>query len=85
MSETLLKAIEVLGSIDDKNQLHLDSPLPAARPGRVRVIILMPEQNDVTEEAWLRAAAKHPSFGFLREKAEDIYTRDDGTPFSDQE
>jgi hypothetical protein len=75
------KAIEITGTIDVQRQLILDKPLPVAGPTRVRVIILLPEEADIDEKEWLRAAASNPAFDFLKEPEEDIYTLADGRPF----
>ena len=82
--ESTWKALEVAGTIDEQQQLHLDTQLPIAGPTRVRVIILIPEQTDIDEREWLRAAATNPAFDFLKEPEEDIYTLADGKPFHDQ-
>ena len=82
--ETTMKAIETTGTVDDRRQLHLDAPLPIAGLSQVRVIILFPEEVDIDEAEWLRAAATNPAFDFLKEPAEDIYTLADGKPFYDQ-
>ena len=82
--EAVLKAIEVVGAIDERRQLHLDAPLPIAGPSRVRVIILIPAQDDIDEGEWLRAASLNPAFDFLKDPTEDIYTLEDGKPFDDQ-
>lgn len=79
-----MNAIETTGTVDERHQLRLDQPLPIAGPSRVRVIILVPEEGDIEEKTWLKAAAANPGFDFLKEDAEDIYTRDDGKPFHDQ-
>ena len=81
--ESAWKALEVAGTIDEQQQLHLDTPLPIAGPIRVRVIILIPEQTDIDEREWLRAAATNPALDFLKEPEEDIYTLADGKPFHD--
>jgi hypothetical protein len=79
-----LKAIEVEGTIDEQRRLQLDEPLPIVGPGRVRVIILIPDETDIEEKEWLQAAAINPAFDFLKEPEEDIYTLADGKPFDDQ-
>ena len=78
------KAIKTIGTIGAQHQLVLDEPLPVVGPTRVRVIVLMPEESDIDEVAWLRAAAANPAFDFLKEAEEDIYTLADGRPFHDQ-
>ena len=80
----ILRALEVGGTIDAQRQLHLDEPLPIAGPSRVRVIVLLPEETDIDEQEWLRAAMTNPALAFLQEPEEDIYTLDDGKPFHDQ-
>jgi hypothetical protein len=77
------KAIETTGTIDEERQLHLDERLPVAGPSRVRVIILLPEEADLDERAWLQAASANPAFDFLSEPGEDLYTPADGRPFDD--
>jgi hypothetical protein len=79
-----MNAIETTGIVDAQRQLRLDEPLPIAGPSRVRVIILVPDAGDIDESAWAKAAATSPAFDFLKDAAEDIYTRADGKPFHDQ-
>jgi hypothetical protein len=82
--EGITKALEVTGTIDEQRQLHLDEPLPIVGPSRVRVIILIPEETDISETEWLQSAASNSAFDFLKEPEEDIYTLADGKPFHDQ-
>jgi len=76
--ERTFKAIETTGMIDKDHHLLLDEPLPFIGPAKVRVIILFPEEGDINEKEWLYAAAKDPSFDFLKEPEEDIYSLTDG-------
>jgi hypothetical protein len=78
-----LKALDVAGTIDEQRRLHLDAPLPVAGPSRVRVIILIPEETEIDEAEWLRAAATNPAFAFLNDPGEDVYTLADGMPCQD--
>lgn len=78
------KAIEITGTVDAQRRLVLDEQLPVVGPIRVRVIILLPEEADIDEVEWLRAAAANPAFDFLKEPEEDIYTLADGRSFYDQ-
>ncbi len=82
--EVTMKAIETTGTVDERRQLVLDEPLPIVGPSRVRVIVLMPEETDIDEKEWLRAASINLSFDFLKGPKEDIYTLSDGKPFHDQ-
>jgi hypothetical protein len=78
------RVIETTGTVDAQHRLVLDEQLPVIGPTRVRVIILLPEEADIDEMEWLRAAAANPAFDFLKEPEEDIYTLADGRPFYDQ-
>jgi len=79
-----IKAIETTGTIDNHHQLVLDKPIPVVDSTRVRVIILLPDEVDIDEQEWLRAAAKNPAFDFLKDPEEDIYKISDGRPFYDK-
>ena len=79
-----MKAIEVMGTVDEKNQLHIDKPLPVVGPSRVRIIVLFPVENELDEQEWLRNASANPAFDFLKDPAEDIYKPADGVPFQQQ-
>jgi hypothetical protein len=78
------RAIERVGIVDARHQLVLDEPLPIAEATRVRVIVLFADDTEIGEEEWLHAATTNPSFEFLKDPAEDIYTIEDGKPFHDQ-
>lgn len=79
-----MNAIETTGVVDAQHQLRLDKPLPIAGHSRVRVLVLVPEESDITETAWTNAFGTSPAFDFLKDAAEDIYTATDGEPFHDQ-
>jgi hypothetical protein len=76
-----MKAIETTGTVDSERRIVLDEPVAVEGPTRVRLIILLPEDADIGEEEWLKAAARNPAFDFLREPGEDIYTLADGRSF----
>ena len=80
---SVMTAIETTGNVDAQHQLRLDEPLPIG-PGRVRVIVLVPEFGEIEDNTWARAAVASPAFDFLKDAAEDVYTRSDGKPFHDQ-
>lgn len=42
-----MKAFEVMGNVDNKGQLLLDKPLETISAGRVKVILLVPEENEI--------------------------------------
>jgi hypothetical protein len=72
-------AYESAGEIDEQSRLRLDEPLPISGPCRVRVIILVPD-DEISEATWLAAATSNPAFSFLNDPVEDVYTLDDGVP-----
>jgi len=42
-----MKAFEVMGKVDEKGQLLLDEPLEINIPSRVKVILLLSEENEM--------------------------------------
>jgi hypothetical protein len=79
--ESPMRAVELSGHLDAAGQLHLDEPLRGLGAGRVRVLILLPEEQDVDQAEWLRAAAGSSAFDFLRDPEEEVYDEHDGKPF----
>jgi hypothetical protein len=77
MDNQPMKAIELLGDIDEQHRLRAEVPkdLP---PGQVRLIVLLPEEDDAGT-AWASGIAKAWS-AELSDAREDIYTLDDGKP-----
>jgi hypothetical protein len=79
-----MNAIETTGVVDAQHQLRLHEPLPILGQSRVRVIVLAPEAEDISGEDWTKAASASPTFDFLKDTAEDVYSTADGKPFHDQ-
>lgn len=77
-----MKAIEVGGTIEEDRRVRLDQPLPPGVAGRVRLIILVGE-DEPSEQEWLQAARQGGTFDFLNAPEEDRYTLRDGKPFDD--
>jgi len=77
-----MKPIEVLGTIEEGGRVRLDEPVPAAVGDRVRLIVLVGE-DEPNEQEWLRAAMQGGAFDFLKASEEDLYTLLDGKPFDD--
>ncbi len=44
-----MKAIKVMGTVDEQGQLALDSPLTIKKPSLVEVIVLIPEDTETEE------------------------------------
>ncbi len=63
--------------LDEPFDLHPDAPL--------KITVLSPalESEADTEEACFCAIASGDAFVFLADRAEDIYTLEDGEPFHD--
>jgi hypothetical protein len=79
--EIVEKAIEAQGTINKDHRLILDEFLPIEGPKRVRVIILLGEEEELGEASWLKAGSSNDVFDFLKNPEEDIYTLADGKPF----
>lgn len=82
--ESALSAIELSGIINEHHQIQLDEPLPIEASKRVRVIVLYATDDDLSEKEWMEAAGANPAFAFLSDPDEDIYSLEDGKPFSDE-
>lgn len=65
----MLTAIETTGTIKQDGRIVIDETFSVNAPVSVRVIVLFPESEDVSEKEWMQAAAK-----------EDIYSLADGKP-----
>jgi hypothetical protein len=77
-----MKAFETNATLDPDGRLHLESALSRHLPKNLRVIVLVPEDDEDSGE-WYRAAATNEAFDFLADPAEDIYTLADGKAFHD--
>jgi hypothetical protein len=75
-----MRAIETIGTLDTQGHIKLDSPQPQAKTSRVRIIMLLEEDDDLGPGEWESAIATNPSFAFLNDPEEDIYTLEDGKP-----
>lgn len=79
----MLTAIETTGTISANRQLTLDEDLPENVSAKVRVIVLF-DENDLSEKEWLKAASENDVFDFLKDEAEDIYSSEDGKPLQNE-
>ncbi|MEG3437423.1 hypothetical protein V0288_09860 [Pannus brasiliensis CCIBt3594] len=79
-----MRAIETTGILNTEGQIQLDRPLPRDKASRVRVILLMPEEDEIGDRPWPGALSSNPSFAFLHDPEEDIYTLEDGRPVNDE-
>ena len=72
-----MKAIELIGDIDEQHRLRARVPedLPA---GPVRLIVLLPEEDD-SGTAWAQGVAKEWA-DELQDSRQDLYTLEDGQP-----
>jgi len=79
-----MKSIEINTKTDKEGHLKINYPLNK-KDKKVRVFILLDEQNDDIDEEkkWLNSIQSNPAFDFLKEPSENIYTLTDGEPFND--
>lgn len=77
-----MQAFEVSGHIDKRGKLKISSDIPL-KSGEVKVIIMYCEEAD--ERLWLQSIARNPTFDFLNEPDEDIYSPADGKPFNEND
>jgi hypothetical protein len=78
-----MRAIETTGILNTQGQIQLDHPIPQEKDRFVRVILLMSE-DELNEKNWLDAVSHNPSFAFLQDTEEDIYTLNDGQPVTNE-
>jgi len=76
----MLTAIETTATIRANRELVLDEDLPNSLHDKVRVIVLL-DEDDVGEKEWLRVAGQNEVFDFLSDE-EDIYSLEDGLPLA---
>ncbi len=78
-----MKAIEINSKTDKSGLLKINYKLNKA-DSNVRVLILLDDDAENDEEAiWLNSISNNPTFDFLQDSAEDIYSIKDGEPFND--
>lgn len=76
-----MHAVETIAHIDQFGNITLSKPLKV-RNQNVRIIILFPEGEEISDDAWLQAAANNPAFDFLQDEEEEIYSLEDGKPLT---
>ncbi len=79
MENAPMKAIELIGDIDEQHRLRAQVPdeLPA---GPVRLIVLFPDEDE-GGIAWAQGIAREWADD-LRDSRQDIYTLEDGQPLN---
>jgi len=77
-----MKALEIKTKTDKEGRLQIEQNLKQPNLA-VRVLILFDEENEDEEQQWLKAIAKNPSFDFLNDPDENIYTLKDGKSLDD--
>jgi hypothetical protein len=73
----VMNAIELIGDVDEKHRLQVQVPNDVP-PGQVRVIVLVPEEDEAGK-VWPGGIAREWS-SELSDPREFIYTLDDGRP-----
>ncbi|MGB3849004.1 MAG: hypothetical protein WA958_03480 [Tunicatimonas sp.] len=79
----MIQALESNGQIDKNGHLQLDNALPV-KDKRVKVIVLFPNEEDISDSQWLQSARGNEVFNFLDDPEEDIYSVSDGEDFKDE-
>lgn len=76
----MLTAVETTGTVEQNGRIVIDETFLVNAPTPVRVIVLFPESDEISDAAWLQAATKNEVFDFLNDPDEDIYSLADGKP-----
>ena len=76
-----MKVNEIKTKTDNKGQLKINIPLKEINKN-VRILILLSEEEDLIDDdkIWLYSNSQNPSFDFLNEPEENIYSLNDGEP-----
>ncbi|MBL7684804.1 MAG: hypothetical protein JNK65_02085 [Deltaproteobacteria bacterium] len=77
----IMKAIELIASINEKGHLVHSQALPFKKESVVKVIILSSDDpdNSVEDEiSWIKFASQNEVLDFLKDPQEDIYSLSDG-------
>ena len=75
-----MQAIEISGKIDENGDLKTFDRFQF-RNKEVKIIVLFEDDGLESNSNWLKAAAENPSFQFLADPKEDIYSALHGKPF----
>jgi hypothetical protein len=78
-----MRAFEALGEIDKDGRIKLETPI-GVEGQKVKVIILIPDHEEISDTEWLKVINQSDSFDFLNDPEEDIYTLEDGKPITDE-
>ena len=73
-----MRAIELIGDVDDQHRLRAEVP-PDLHAGPVRLILLVPDEDDAGGLAWSLGVAREWA-AELSDPREDIYSLEDGQP-----
>lgn len=72
-----MKAIEKKGTIGKDGMIHISTSKEFAGK-EIKIIILIPESDYISDNEWLIVNTNNPAFNFLNDPGEDIYTINDG-------
>ncbi|MBI1926337.1 hypothetical protein HYR99_19095 [Candidatus Poribacteria bacterium] len=76
-----MRAFEFVAEVDKQHCLRMVLP-QSTMPGRVRVLVLVPEVGeDEADTLWMRGVAREWT-AELADEREDIYTLEDGEPIN---
>jgi hypothetical protein len=79
-----MRAIEISANTDQSGHLKIDYMLNKA-DRNVRVLILLEDDiyEQEEEKLWMNTISTNPTFDFLNDPAEDIYSLKDGEQLND--
>lgn len=77
-----MEAIRKIVQFDNEGNLNISLGKAFGQKKAEVIFLLEPDYGDITEEEWLRGLSSNPVFDFLKDPAEDIYTLEDGKPYT---
>jgi len=79
-----LRFVELSGEVNEQHELKVSGPVPLNGPSKVKVLVFPEQEEDIPEDVWMRFLASNEAFAFLKDPEEDLYTLEDGKPFSNE-
>lgn len=74
-----MEAVEKIVQFDANGIVHISLGKNFSQK-KAKVIILI--SDDLSEEEWMNSAGQNPAFDFLKDEPDDLYSIEDGKPYS---
>jgi hypothetical protein len=76
-----MKTIETSGTLTKKGIIKLDDDINLKKSRKVKVIILLENDDDIDESEWIKSVSENPAQDILNEEIEHIYAVKDSKAY----